>query len=87
MSSLSGSPSYFLVCYAVFPWKSVWIKGGVLNVLMLYSLHPGDPAIQVQMWSDTVDEGPRYTFTIVDLHKRVRAKNGPFAIFIVPHGR
>ena len=37
----------------------------LLVILILHSLHPGDPAIQVQMWSDTAEEGPRYTFTIV----------------------
>lgn len=51
-----------------------------------HSLHPGDPSVQVQLWSDATSEEARYTFTIIDIHKS-RAKNGPFAIFIVPQGR
>lgn len=53
---------------------------------MYCRLHPDDPGVQVHLWSEAVTEQPRYTFTTVDLHK-TRAKNGPFAIFIVPQGR
>ena len=50
------------------------------------SLHPGEPAVQVQLWSEEVSDLPRYTFSVVDLHK-TRAKSGPFALFLVPQGR
>ena len=52
----------------------------------ILSLHPGDAGLQVQLWLEGKSDEPRYTFTIIDLHKS-RARNGPFAVFIVPQGR
>jgi hypothetical protein len=52
----------------------------------LKSVHPEDPGIRVQYWSEKVPGVPRYTFTVVDIQKS-KAKNGLFAIFIVPQGR
>ena len=40
----------------------------------------------MDFWSPSVPSEPRYTLSVVDLHKR-KGKNGPFAIFIVPQGR
>ncbi len=40
----------------------------------------------MDLWSPSVPTVPRYTLAIVDLPKR-KAKNGPFAIFLVPQGR
>ena len=54
--------------------------------LPLCSMHPEDPGIRVQYWSEKVPGVPRYTFTVVDIQKS-KAKNGLFAIFIVPQGR
>ena len=50
------------------------------------SLHVGEDALQMDLWSSSVSSDPRYTLSVVDLHKR-KGKNGPFAIFIVPQGR
>ena len=51
-----------------------------------YSLHIGEDPIQMDLWSSSVSSEPRYTLSVIDLHKR-KGKNGPFAIFIVPQGR
>lgn len=50
----------------------------------MYSLHPGE-STQIDLWT-TESKEPKYTLTIVDQVKG-KAKNGQFAIFIVPHGR
>ena len=43
--------------------------------------------MQLQLWSkNAACEEPRYTFTVIDIHKS-NAKNGQFAIFIVPQGK
>lgn len=49
-------------------------------------LHIGETAFQMDLWLPSVLTAPRYTLSVVDLHKR-KAKNGPFAVFIVPQGR
>ena len=50
------------------------------------SLHVGEDPVQMDLWSPSVHSEPRYTLSVIDLHKR-KGKNGPFAIFIVPQGR
>ena len=50
------------------------------------SLHPGEPAVQLDLWSSSVTVEPRFSLFVVDTPKR-KAKNGPFAIFIAPQGR
>ena len=50
------------------------------------SLHPGEPAVQLDLWSSSVTAEPRFSLFVVDTPRR-KAKNGPFAIFIAPQGR
>ena len=54
--------------------------------LPLCRVHPEEPGMRVQYWSEKVPDVPRYTFIVVDVPKS-KAKNGLFAIFIVPQGR
>ena len=49
-------------------------------------LHVGEMAIQLDLWSPGISTEPRYSFAVIDIQKK-KAKNGPFAIFIVPQGR
>ena len=49
-------------------------------------MNVGETAVQLDLWSPSVPTEPRYTLSVVDQHKR-KAKNGPFAVFIVPQGR
>ena len=92
VNSAQGGPSYFhweitgcfgCMCLPCFPIIYNAYRGVHVCVR---SLHPGEPAVQVQLWSEEVSDLPRYTFSVVDLHK-TRAKSGPFALFLVPQGR
>jgi len=47
-------------------------------------VHPGE-STQIDLWT-TEGKDPKYSLSIVDQSKG-KAKNGQFAIFIVPHGR
>ena len=50
----------------------------------MLSVHPGE-STQIDLWT-TESKEPKYTLTVID-QTRANAKNGQFAIFIVPHGR
>jgi len=54
------------------------------NMLYMFSVHPGE-STQINLWT-TESKEPKYTLTIIDQVKG-KAKNGQFAVFIVPHGR
>ena len=79
---VSLSPSFF----ALFPFSALLSFPPVLPTCHPPSLHVGEDPVQMDLWSSSVSSEPRYTLSVVDLHKR-KGKNGPFAIFIVPQGR
>jgi len=64
--------------------RRFFVLFGLFVMTYPISVHPGE-STQMDLWTAESKE-PKYTLTIVDQAKG-KAKNGQFAIFIVPHGR